>query len=162
MSLVNSRGSKIDKSYAKMYIRGDIEYTTESTKVESWCDSSINISKGKFICEPNNSRIKISVGAANTIKFNGLIAGLGAFFAKIDIIDSQGKSVLGDTHQSFGILSQPGGNKYGKVAFPSTILEIDSTKEHFVILMLSGYNENFILNRGFGEIASFISIEKID
>ena len=132
MSLVNSRGSKIDKSYAKMYALGDIEYTTESTKVESWCDSSINISRGKFICEPNNSRIKIPIKAANTIKVNGLIAGLGAFFAKIDIIDSQGKSILGDTHQSFGIL------------------------------MLSGYNENFILNRGFGEIASFISIEKID
>ena len=132
MSLVRSTGEKIYTNYAKMFTYGNIKFSTESTKVENWLDNSdMNISQGKFVCEPKLSRIKIPAGSASLVEFGGLICGYGNFMAVIDIIDSDNNSLTAGMHQAFGILSQPGGNKYSKVALPAMSLKIPENKSEF-------------------------------
>ncbi len=164
MSLVRSTGEKIYTNYAKMFTYGNIKFSTESTKVENWLDNSdMNISQGKFVCEPNLSRIKIPASSASLVEVGGLICGYGNFMAVIDIIDSDNNSLTAGMHQAFGVLSQSGGNKYAKVALPAMSLKIpDKSKDYYITLKLNGYNEDFDMNSGFGTFATYIYVKQID
>lgn len=118
---------------------------------------------GKFEWDNAKNAIKIPRGTAKVIEIFGLIAGANNVMCRIDVVDENGNSLSDYSYQyqSRGILYQPAGNGYFKIPLPSNLIKIDATKDWYVKLLVQGYNTDFGINVGFGNVATFYGVKKI-
>jgi hypothetical protein len=144
----------------------DVEYcqlTVYGTKVcPSNTDTTITsfyvpTSYGGFEADTTNGRLVIPVGT-KTIETSGMICGCGYATVRLKIVDTNGSQL--SNYQQTGVLVQTYGNGYWKHALPNLIIELDETKSYYIYLVVSGYNQAFTINAGFGS-SSFIQAKKI-
>lgn len=149
-------GTQIETAYCQMSVNGITIYP-ESKIVDHF---GLPVSYGGFIADIENSRLEIPVGT-EAIEVSGLLCGYGYCAATILIKDSDGNRA-DYYYQSLGILTQFTGNGYWKSPLPSKIIKLDNTKKYYITLEVGGYNgQDFELNNGYGEYASWIQAKKI-
>lgn len=147
-----------DIAYCQMSVKNMTTAYPNSKIVDHF---GLPVSYGGFIADIENSRLEIPVGT-KTIEVSGLLCGYGYCAATILINDSDGNRA-DYYYQSLGILTQFAGNGYWKCPFPSKIIRLDGTKKYYISLEVGGYNgQNFELNNGYGEYASWIQAKKIN
>lgn len=149
-------GKQIETAYCQMSVNGITIYS-EAKIVDHF---GLPVSYGGFIADIENSRLEIPVGT-EAIEITGLLCGYGYCVATILIKDSDGNRA-DYYYQSLGILTQFAGNGYWKSPLPSKIIKLDNTKKYYITLEVGGYNgQDFELNNGYGEYASWIQAKKI-
>ena len=145
----------IGSTFAQMFTKGEKSVASGSLiAIDTWNTTS-NVTYGKFYCEPNNKRIVIPAGSAEYIEISGNIAGYGSVYGYLTLSNS-----------SSGVDSVPfliPINNYFSIPIASRIIKIpDTKKDYYVKLELQGYNgTTFIMNNGFGDGATYISVKKI-
>ena len=143
------------ETFSQMFTKGEKSVASGSlVTVDNWKTEN-NIAYGKFYCDPTNKRMVIPAGSAEYIEVSGNIAGYGSVYGYLSISDG-----------STGVDSVPfliSNNNYFSIPIASRIIKIpDPKKDYYVKLELQGYNgATFIINNGFGDGATYISVKKI-
>ena len=142
-------------TFAQMFTKGEKSVASGSLIVIDAWNTEKNVTYGNFYCEPNNKRMVIPAGTAEYIEVSGNIAGYGSVYGYLSVSDS-----------SSGVDSIPfliPTNNYFSTPIASRIIKIpDMKKDYYVKLELQGYNgSTFIMNNGFGDGATYISVKKI-
>lgn len=126
-------------------------------EVETW---GTEINYGEY--EANASRGELVIKNTELIQLSGKIAGLGYAVVEYLVNDSSGNSaIINSETGNPRALYQFGGNKYWSTSLPTMYLSLDVNKTYYIKLRISGYNETFSLNTGFGKYATWISALKI-
>jgi hypothetical protein len=142
-------------TFAQMFTKGEKSFASGSLiLVDAWKTDG-NVMNGKFYCDPTNKRMVIPAGTCEYIEVSGNIAGYGSVYGYLSISDS-----------SSGVDSIPfliPINNYFSTPIASRIIKIpDIKKDYYVKLELQGYNgTTFVMNNGFGDGATYISVKKI-
>ncbi len=147
----------LDVGYCQMSVNGTKTCTSNTDTIITNFYSPISC--GGFEADTTNGRLVIPVGT-KTIETSGMVCGNGYAGVSLKITDEAGTEYTGYTRQATGILVQTSGNGYWKHSLPSTIIELDTTKKYYIYLVVSGYNQTFTINNGFGS-SSFIKAKKI-
>lgn len=148
-----------NKNYIIAYLTTGTYSSTYSERTKFQFYSSV----GSFTIDRSVGYIKIPKNTCNYIMVSGMIAGYG--FSNITIFttyDSYGGDYVEGSNQNHGILVQASGNKYWKHSLPCRFLWIDSSRDVYVSVLCTGYNEDFELNAGFGNSASWIQVIGIE
>lgn len=142
-------------TFAQMFTKGEKSVASGSLiAIDTWNTTS-NVAYGKFYCDPSNKRMVIPAGSAEYIEVCGNIAGYGSVYGYLTLSNS-----------SSGVDSVPfliPINNYFSIPIAPRIIKIpDTKKDYYVKLELQGYNgATFIMNNGFGDGATYISVKKI-
>lgn len=164
-----SRTSKLESNigYASMYVN---EVTHEITSTEpDTSDLPFPVTDywsrlyeyGGFSFDDSGF---IAIGThTSMIEVSGQIAGYGNVTAEIVIIDGSAHAPSTYNIQSVGLLHQPSGNKYWRLALPKKVIKLNNLdKDHYVWLRMTPYNGGtFYINSGFGPGATWIQVKKI-
>lgn len=144
-------------AYCRMSIDGTETISTEGKIITSFVNP---ISYGGFVADKDNGYLFIPKGT-KTIETFGMICGSGYFSARLEIKDASGVHLSAYNYVSNSILAQPSGNGYSAIALPTSIIELDETKDWYIYIRISGYTQNFMINDGFGTQTAWFGAKKI-
>lgn len=144
-------------AYCRMSINGTEIIPTEGKIITSFVNP---ISYGGFVADKDNGYLFIPKGT-KTIETCGMICGKGYFSARLEIKDADGAYLSTYNYTSGSILTQPSGNGYTATALPTSIIELDETKDWYIYIRISGYAQNFIVNDGFGTQTAWFGAKKV-
>lgn len=144
-------------AYCRMSINGTETIPTEGKIITSFINP---ISYGGFVADKDNGYLFIPQGT-KTIETFGMICGNGYFSARLEIKDSSGTHLSTYNYVSNSILAQPSGNGYSAIALPTSVIELDETKDWYIYIRISGYTQNFTVNDGFGTQTAWFGAKKI-
>lgn len=108
-----------------MQINGIETISTEGKTMTSFINP---VNYGGFIANKDNGYLFIPKGT-KTIETCGMICGKGYFSARLEIKDADGAYLSTYNYTSGSILTQPSGNGYTATALPTSIIELDETKD---------------------------------
>lgn len=140
-------------NYCKMHVSGSIKAESgKNVEIKSYI---LPTSYGAFTADTSNGRLTIPAYSCRLLQVGGVVCGSGYAFISIKIKYEDGTDLIG--YQSSGILVQSAGNNYWKQALPCITIPIDDRSQNvYVTLTISGYNQSFTINNGFGSSASNI------
>lgn len=150
-------------SYAQMKTSFTTKRLETEQKITDW---DYNVTIGGFYCSTSNGYLLVPAGTAQVIEIKGILCGSGYCNAYFRIEYGNGAefnwNAAGYSWQAPGILTQPQGNGYWKLPMPSITIRIpDTTKDLYIYLMVSPYNQSYFdMNAGFGA-ASWMSVTKL-
>lgn len=151
--------NKLDNSvaYCKMQINGIETISREGKIITSFIDP---VNYGGFIANKDNGYLFIPKGT-KTIETCGMICGKGYLSARLEIKDADGTYLPTYNYTSGSILTQPSGNGYTATALPTSIIELDETKDWYIYIKVWGYTQDFLINDGFGQSSCWFGAKKI-
>lgn len=151
--------NKLDNSvaYCKMQINGIETISREGKIITSFIDP---VNYGGFIANKDNGYLFIPKGT-KTIETCGMICGNGYLSARLEIKDADGTYLPTYNYTSGSILTQPSGNGYTATALPTSIIELDETKDWYIYIKVGGYTQDFLINDGFGQSSCWFGAKKI-
>lgn len=151
--------NKLDNSvaYCKMQINGIETISREGKIITSFIDP---VNYGGFIANKDNGYLFIPKGT-KTIETCGMICGKGYLSARLEIKDADGTYLPTYNYTSGSILTQPSGNGYTATALPTSIIELDETKDWYIYIKVGGYTQDFLINDGFGQSSCWFGAKKI-
>lgn len=151
--------AKINNSvaYCRMTINGTETIPPEGKIITSFVNP---ISYGGFVADKDNGYLFIPQGT-KTIETFGMICGGGYFSARLEIKDADGAYLSTYNYTSGSILTQPSGNGYTATALPTSIIELDETKDWYIYIRISGYTQNSTVNDGFGTQTAWFGAKKV-
>lgn len=150
----NDFNEYIKTSFCKMNTNVIQYINTTETQITAWGDA---ISKGDYLADVENGRLIIK--NTSIVRLTGSIAGKGYAWAGYGIYEVDGTPV---TVARPYILYQFEGNGYWQAPLQTVDVELEPTKEYYVILNAHAYNnEEFAMNNGFSNNATWISALKI-
>ena len=144
-------------AYCRMQINGIETISTEGKTMTSFINP---VNYGGFIANKDNGYLFIPKGT-KTIETCGMICGKGYFSARLEIKDADGAYLSTYNYTSGSILTQPSGNGYTATALPTSIIELDETKDWYIYIRVAGYTQNFLINEGFGQSSCWFGAKKI-